>query len=59
MRGKRNEPAYVAFIADKIAEIHSTTREQVADVTTANADPPVWLGRLSFEHSHIFYSRTR
>ncbi len=37
MRGKRNEPAYVAFIADKIAEIHSTTREQVADVTTSNA----------------------
>lgn len=37
MRGKRNEPAYVAFIADKIAEIHSSTREQVADVTTSNA----------------------
>jgi TatD DNase family protein len=36
-RGKRNEPAYVAFIADKIAEIHSSTREQVADVTTSNA----------------------
>ena len=37
-RGKRNEPAYVAFIADKIAEIHSSTREQVAEVTTSNAD---------------------
>ncbi len=37
-RGKRNEPAYVAFIADKIAEIHSSTREQVADITTSNAD---------------------
>lgn len=36
-RGKRNEPAYVAFIADKIAEIHSSTREQVAQITTANA----------------------
>jgi TatD DNase family protein len=36
-RGKRNEPAYVAFIADKIAEIHSTTREQVAVVTTENS----------------------
>jgi TatD DNase family protein len=36
-RGKRNEPAYVAFIADKIAEILSTTREQVAEVTTANS----------------------
>ncbi len=37
-RGKRNEPSNVAFIADKIAEIHSTTREQVAKITTANAD---------------------
>lgn len=36
-RGKRNEPAFVAYIADKIAEIHMTTREQVAEVTTANA----------------------
>jgi TatD DNase family protein len=36
-RGKRNEPAFVAYIADKIAEIHKTTREQVAEMTTANA----------------------
>jgi len=37
-RGKRNEPAFVAHIADKIAEIHNTTREQVAEITTANAN---------------------
>ena len=36
-RGKRNEPAFVAYIADKIAEIHMTTREQVAEITTMNA----------------------
>ena len=36
-RGKRNEPAFVAYIADKIAEIHKTTREQIADITAANA----------------------
>jgi TatD DNase family protein len=36
-RGKRNEPAFVTHIADKIAEIQLTTREQVADVTTSNA----------------------
>jgi len=36
-RGKRNEPAFVAYIADKIAEIHMTTREQVAEITTRNA----------------------
>ncbi len=37
MRGKRNEPAFVIYIADKIAEIHMTTREQVAQITAANA----------------------
>jgi TatD DNase family protein len=36
-RGKRNEPAFVAYIADKIAEIHMKTREQVAEITAANA----------------------
>ncbi|NJC97256.1 MAG: hydrolase TatD [Anaerolineales bacterium] len=37
-RGKRNEPAFVAHIADKIAEIHMTTREQVAEITSGNAN---------------------
>lgn len=36
-RGKRNEPAFVVHIADKIAEIHDTTREQVAEITASNA----------------------
>jgi len=36
-RGRRNEPAFVEHIADKIADIHMTTREQVAVVTSANA----------------------
>lgn len=36
-RGKRNEPAFVAYIADKIAEIHKTTREQVAEMTGTSA----------------------
>ena len=37
-RGQRNEPAFVAYIADKIAEIHNTTRAQVARVTSQNAN---------------------
>lgn len=37
-RGKRNEPANVALIADKIAEVHQTTREALAKATTANAE---------------------
>lgn len=36
-RGKRNEPAFVALIADTIAALHSCSPQQVAAVTTANA----------------------
>lgn len=37
-RGKRNEPAYLRYVADKIAAIKNTTAEEVANVTTANAE---------------------
>jgi len=36
-RGRRNEPAFVRYIADKIGEIHSKHPEEVAAVTSANA----------------------
>lgn len=36
-RGKRNEPIYVEFVAQKIAEIKNTTFEKVAEITTKNA----------------------
>jgi TatD DNase family protein len=36
-RGKRNEPAYLRLVAGKIAELHSKTEAQVAEMTTANA----------------------
>lgn len=39
-RGKRNEPAYVRFTAEKIAEVRSIAIEEVERATTANA---AWL----------------
>ncbi|WP_026395161.1 TatD family hydrolase [Acetobacterium malicum] len=36
-RGKRNEPAYVRFVAAEIARIRGITVEAVAEITTANA----------------------
>jgi len=36
-RGKRNEPAYVQHVADKIAEIKGLTFKEVADTTRENA----------------------
>ncbi len=36
-RGKRNESSYLKYVADKLAEIKNCSREEVAAVTTANA----------------------
>jgi len=36
-RGKRNEPAYVAFTAEKIAELKGLTLEDVGRITSLNA----------------------
>ena len=36
-RGKRNEPAFVTHIADKIAEIKSRSPQEVASATSKNA----------------------
>ncbi len=38
VRGKRNEPRYVRYVADRVAEIKGVTFEEVASITTANAE---------------------
>ena len=35
-RGQRNEPAYIEFIAKRIAELRNTSYEEVSDLTTQN-----------------------
>jgi TatD DNase family protein len=37
-RGKRNEPAYLLEVARKIAELKNVRVEEVAKITTSNAD---------------------
>ena len=36
-RGKRNEPANVALVAEKVAELHQEAYNNVTNITTANA----------------------
>jgi TatD DNase family protein len=36
-RGKRNEPAYIPIIAEKVAELCGLSIDEVADITTKNA----------------------
>ena len=36
-RGKRNEPSYVKFVAQKVAELHNLRIEDVARITSFNA----------------------
>jgi TatD DNase family protein len=36
-RGKRNEPAYLSYIAAKVAELQGVHVQDVARATTANA----------------------
>lgn len=36
-RGKRNEPAYLKYVVQKLSEVKGITPEEVADITTRNA----------------------
>ncbi len=36
-RGKRNESAFITFVAEKLCDIYETTMEEIAKITTENA----------------------
>ena len=36
MRGKRNEPTYVQYVAQKVAELHGIAAEEAAEITAQN-----------------------
>jgi len=45
-RGKRNEPSYVKLVAEKVAELHKVSVEDVARVTSINAFRLFGIGTL-------------
>ncbi len=52
-RGERNEPAYIKLIAEKIAEVHHLTSENVGKATSYNAHKLFGIGekpKLSFTY---------
>jgi TatD DNase family protein len=52
-RGKRNEPAYIKLVAEKIAEIHNVTMDNVGRTTSYNAHKLFGIGEkpaLSFTY---------
>jgi TatD DNase family protein len=36
-RGKRNEPAYISYVVQKLADLKTKTNEEIAAITTGNA----------------------
>ncbi len=52
-RGKRNEPAFVRYIAEELARLHHLSREDIFRITTGNAKHFLGIGKE--EESKIAY----
>lgn len=48
-RGRRNEPAHVIYIAQKLAEIKKVTFAEITEITTSNAKRLFGLGERAME----------
>lgn len=46
-RGKRNEPAYVSYVAEKLAEIYHLTIDDIARLTSYNAFKLFGIGNIA------------
>lgn len=51
LRGKRNEPAYVRYVAQAFADLRGMTLDEIATITTENAEKV--FGRMRNEKSEI------
>ncbi len=60
-RGKRNEPSYVVKVAEKVAELKRLTVEDVARITTLNAEKlfsigaPIEKGKITYRIRDSLY----
>lgn len=60
-RGKRNEPSYVVKVAEKVAELKGLTVEDVARITTLNAEKlfsigkPIESGKIAYQIRDSLY----
>lgn len=52
-RGKRNEPAYVRFVAAEIARIRGIAVEEVAEITSQNAKRVFRIGETNIKNNQI------
>jgi TatD DNase family protein len=56
-RGKRNEPAYVKIVAEKVAELKGLSLEDVARITTLNTERLFSIGDMKKEVEIAYHIR--